>query len=149
MEEKIKGWKAAASAAAAVLTTLWGWFGWLMIAWIVCMALDVFTGMAVGIKKGEWSSKTAREGLGHKIGCVAAVAVSGILDMVVGQILKGLPQFELPFEYTVLLCPMVTVWYILTEAGSIIENAGDMGAPIPIWLKRAVASLREHVDEKG
>ena len=38
---------------------------------------------------------------------------------------------ELPFIYTVLLCPLVVIWYILTEVGSIIENAGALGTPIP------------------
>ncbi len=148
MEEKIRLWKGAVSAGAAVLTTLWGWFGWLIIAWVVCMALDVFTGMAVAAKGGRWSSRAAREGLWHKVGCVAAVTVAGILDLVVGELLTVLPQGTLPFSYTVFLCPLVVMWYLLTEAGSIIENAGAMGAPIPDWLRRAVAALREQLDER-
>lgn len=148
MEEKIRRWKGALSAGAAVLTTLWGWFGWLIIAWIVCMALDVFTGMAVAAKGGKWSSTAAREGLWHKAGCVAAVTVAGILDLVVGELLVVLPQGTLPFSYTVFLCPLVVMWYLLAEAGSIIENAGAMGAPIPDWLRRAVAALRERLDER-
>ena len=72
-----------------------------------------------------------------------------MLDLVVGQILTNLPGLELPFTYTVLLCPLVVVWYILTEAGSIIENAGEMGAPIPAWLSKAIEALRTKVDEAG
>ena len=48
-----------------------------------------------------------------------------------------------------LLCPLVVVWYILTEAGSIIENAGALGAPIPAWLTKMVASLGSSVDQAG
>ena len=37
-------------------------------------------------------------------------------------------------------------WYLLTEAGSIIENVGKMGAPIPSWLGFAVSILKKQVD---
>ena len=56
---------------------------------------------------------------------------------------------ELPFTYTVLLCPLVVIWYILTEAGSIIENAGALGAPIPAWLTKMIAALESKVDQAG
>lgn len=137
--------KAALSAALGLLTALWGWFGWLVIAWVVAMALDVFTGMGAGIKNGAWSSKIAREGLWHKVGCIAAVAIAGLLDLVIGQLLGNAGNL-LPFEYGVLLCPLVITWYILTEAGSIVENAGKMGAPIPSWLKKMIAALKDTVD---
>jgi len=148
MENRLKEFKAAVSGVIAVLTALWGWFGWLVVAWVACMALDIATGMAAGARQGQWSSKIAREGLWHKAGCVAAVVIAGVLDLVVGTILDGLPGAGLPFEYTVLLCPVTVVWYLLTEMGSIVENAGAMGAPIPTWLKRTLAALREQVDAR-
>lgn len=149
MEERISGLKLALSAVFGALTALWGWFGWLVIAWIICMCIDYATGSAAALKEGKWSSAVAREGIWHKIGCVAAVVIAGILDLVVGVILANIPGLELPFTYTVFLCPLVVVWYILTEAGSIIENAGTMGAPIPAWLRKAVAALRDQVDSAG
>ena len=144
--EALHRFKGAISALLAALTALWGWFGWLMAAWVVFMTMDVFTGMAAAAKKGEWASLKAREGLWHKAGCVAAVTVAGLLDLVVMAILGNLPTLRLPFEYTVFLCPLVVVWYILTEAGSIVENAGELGAPIPAWLRKAIASFRDRVD---
>lgn len=144
--ENVKKLKALATAAIAALTALWGWFGWLVAAWVACMALDIATGMAAGAKRGEWSSAKAREGLWHKAGCVTAVVVSGVLDLVVGELLGTLPGGALPFSYTVFLCPVMVAWYLLTEVGSIVENAGAMGAPIPGWLKRAIAALRDQVD---
>lgn len=137
--------KGAVSAALAVLTALWGWFGWLVVSWVVFMALDIFTGMAAAAKKGVWSSRAAWEGLWRKAGCVAAVTAAGLLDLVVMEILSKL-TIDLPFTYTVFLCPMVVVWYILTEAGSVIENAGALGAPIPQWLRKAIGAFRDQVD---
>ena len=149
MEQHVNGFKAAVTAILATLTALWGWFGWLVVAWIVCVGIDIATGFAAALKEGKWTSALAREGLWHKAGCVAAVTISGILDLVIGQIVGNLPGISLPFEYTVALCPLVVVWYTLTEMGSIVENAGAMGAPVPKWLSRALEALRDRVDENA
>ena len=147
--EQINGFKAALAALCAALTALWGWFGWVVVAWIGFMLIDYATGSAAALRAGEWSSKTARDGIWHKLGSVAAVIVAGILDVVIGHLLGNVPGVELPFTYTVLLSPLVVVWYILTEAGSIIENAGALGAPIPAWLKKMIAALEQKVDDTG
>ena len=147
--EHINSFKAALAALCAALTALWGWFGWVVVAWIGFMLIDYATGSAAALRAGEWSSKTARDGIWHKLGSVAAVIVAAVLDTVIGHLLGNVPGVELPFTYTVLLCPLVAVWYILTEAGSIIENAGALGAPIPAWLTKMVASLGSSVDHAG
>lgn len=149
MEDRVKWFKGALAAAGAALTALWGWFGWLVLAWGTSMVLDVLTGMAAGCARGEWRSQTAREGLWHKAGCIAAVTAAGVLDLVAGLLTRQLPPGTLPFPYTVFLCPLAVMWYLLTEVGSILENVGEMGAPIPSWLRRAVWALRDKVDEKG
>lgn len=146
MEERIRNFKRAAALLVGTLTALWGWFGWLALAWMGVMALDVCTGMAAGAKRGEWSSRTAREGLWHKAGCIAAVAAAGVLDLVVGMLVEQVGEGGLPFSYTVFLCPLSVGWYLLTEVGSILENVGRMGAPVPGWLRRMVEELREGVE---
>jgi len=149
MEERVKRLRAALSALVAALTALWGWFGWLILGWGAAMALDVLTGMAGACARGEWSSKTARQGLWHKAGSLAAVTAAGVLDLVLGLLGRTLPAEPLPFRYTVFLCPLTVVWYLLSEVGSVLENVGAMGAPIPGWLRRAVAELRDKTEEKG
>lgn len=148
MEQNVKAFKAALTAALGVLTALWGWFGWLLVAWIGAMALDVATGMAAALRAGQWSSRAARDGLWHKAGCVSAVTAAGVLDLVAGLLLGSLPADALPFSYTVLLCPLAVVWYLLTEMGSILENAGAMGAPIPGWLRKAIGELRDKLEDR-
>ena len=147
--EHINSFKAALTALCAALTALWGWFGWVVVAWIGFMLIDYATGSAAALRAGEWSSKTARDGIWHKLGSVAAVIVAAVLDTVIGHLLGNVPGVELPFTYTVLLCPLVVVWYILTEAGSIIENAGALGAPVPGWLRKMIAALEQKVDDAG
>ena len=41
------------------------------------------------------------------------------------------------------------VWYILTEAGSIIENAGALGAKIPGFLRKAIEALNDKGEGAG
>ena len=137
--DHINGFKAAVAAVLGCLTALWGWFGWLVVAWVACMLLDYATGTAAALKAGKWSCKAAREGLWHKVGAMAAVLVAAILDGVLGLI----------FDYTVFLTVLVLVWYILTELGSIVENAGRLGAPLPAWLSKAIAALESGVDSTG
>lgn len=53
---------------------------------------------------------------------------------------------ELPFTYGVLLGPLVIVWYVIGELGSLAEHAVAMGAPVPGWLLRLLAASRDAVD---
>ena len=84
--ERINGFKAAVAAVLGCLTALWGWFGWLVLTWVGCMLLDYITGSAAALRAGKWSSAAARDGLWHKLGAIAAVLVSVILDGVIGLI---------------------------------------------------------------
>ena len=144
--EHINTFKAAVAAVCAALTALWGWFGWVVVAWIGFMIIDYVTGSAAALRAGEWSSKSARDGIWHKLGSVVAVIVAAILDTVIGHLLGNVPGVDLPFTYTVLLCPLVVIWYILTEAGSIIENAGLMGVPIPAVVAKAIDILKQKAE---
>ena len=90
--DHINGFKAAVAAVLGCLTALWGWFGWLVVAWVACMLLDYATGTAAALKAGKWSCKAAREGLWHKVGAMAAVLVAAILDGVLGLILDSYPR---------------------------------------------------------
>lgn len=147
--EHINGIKATVVGVLGCLTALWGWFGWLVLAWVACMVLDYATGSAAALRAGEWSSKAARDGLWHKLGAIVAVLVAAILDGVIRLVLENVPALELPFEYTVFVSVLVLVWYILTELGSVVENAGALGAPVPAWLARMLAALESGVDRTG
>ena len=113
------------------------------------MALDYLTGSLAAAKEGEWSSGRAREGIWHKCGMIVVVAVSAGVDMLLALVLANLPLVELPFQYAGLVCPVVLVWYIVTELGSIAENGAGMGAPVPKWLVKLLAMSKSAVDGAG
>lgn len=147
--EHVNGIKGTITAVLAALTALWGWFGWFTLAWVACMVIDYATGSAAAMKMGEWSSRAAREGIWHKVGSMAAVIIAGILDLVVGLMVNHIPSITMVFTYTVFVCPLVMAWYILTEIGSVIENAGKLGAQIPPWLAKMVEALKGGVEVAG
>lgn len=145
--EHINAFKAAITAILAALTALWGWFGWLVFAWAACMLIDVITGVMVAAQCGEWSSPAMKEGIAKKAGCIFTALVALIFDALISLIIAQFPGITIPFEYSVLFCPLVIVWYILSEMGSIVENAGAMGAPVPTWLSKAIAVLGDTIDK--
>ena len=147
--ENINAWKAAVTAVLGALTALWGWFGWLVLGWVGLMVLDYITGSAAAAKDGQWSSKEARAGIWHKAGMVVVVVVAAGADMLIALVLVNLPVIQLPVAYRGLICPMVLVWYCITELGSIAENAVTMGAKVPGWLTKLLKASQTAVDEAG
>ena len=97
--------KAAVTALCAAFSAAFGWLGWLVLAWAVCMVIDWISGSAAGV---------------------------------LGVAVENLPV--LGIQYTVLILPVVLVWYIFTELGSIAENAAAMGAPVPEGLIKLLAA---------
>lgn len=122
--------KAAVVAAFGAFGAAFGWLGWLIVGWVGCVALDFITGCAAACKAGEWSSAVARAGIWHKAGMIVVVIVAGVADSVASVMLGNLPVV-LPFDYEVLILPVILLWYIFTELGSVAENAIKMGADVP------------------
>lgn len=55
---------------------------------------------------------------------------------------------QLPFDYDMLLTPVVLTWYIATELGSILENAAEMGVPVPPVLREVLEKVHKASDRK-
>lgn len=132
MENKLLEIKAAITAALAAVGLFLGWKGVLALAWALVMCIDYITGSAAAIKAKEWSSKVAREGIWHKLGMIVVVATVFIVDMIMAVSIPNIPLLNISWPDP--LCPLILVWYIFTEIGSIIENAGKMGAPVPAFF---------------
>ena len=130
--------KAAGIGAIGLWAALHGWLGWLVVLYAVCMMLDWVTGTVLAIKNGVWSSHKARQGLWHKCGSIIMIFVSVLTDILLGLTLNHISGLTLPFNYDMLLTPIVLFWYIVSELGSILENAEKMGAPIPPLLKNVL-----------
>ena len=75
---------------------------------------------------------------------IFAVAVAGIADVIMALLMGNIPG--LGIRWPGLTLPLVLAWYILTELGSILENAHKMGAAVPPWLTKLLKASREAVD---
>lgn len=143
--------KAFFTAIAAFGTALFGWVGWIVVVWLCALVLDYITGSAAAAKNGEWSSKKAREGLWHKLGSIAAVLVAALSDIALSVIIDGVGAQAIADWLggsMTFITPVVCIWYIITEAGSILENADKLGARIPKFLSKRLEKLKDTVEEK-
>ena len=92
-----------------------------------------------------WSSRKGAIGIAKKVAYLFVIAVAMVIDYVIIQTSSVLGA-SLP---NTMLSLLVTVWYLLNEALSITENAGRMGAPVPEWLAKYIAVLKNKIDSKG
>ena len=76
---------------------------------------------------------------------IAVVLVAALSDAVLSIVLANVPALQI--AYSCLLTPLVLVWYIFTELGSIAENAASMGAPVPAWLVKMLAAAKKAADD--
>ena len=138
--------KAAVAALCGAFTAAFGWLGWLVLAWAACMALDWLSGSAAAASRGEWSSAAARSGLWHTAGLLVVVSVAALTDAVLSIAVANLPG--LGITYQSLILPVVLVWYIFTELGSIAENAAHMGADVPDGLLKLLAAGKKAAERQ-
>ncbi|MBQ2028075.1 MAG: phage holin family protein [Clostridia bacterium] len=151
MKEKV--FQCIAAAVGAVVGFFTGLPPVLLIMLII-MSLDYATGIICGLmgksrktEHGGLSSKAALEGLLRKLMLLAIVALAYLLDWAV---MAGAGvEFAAVSSATCL-------WFIASEGISVVENAADMGVPIPQIIKNALEIMRgkggegkpatEHVD---
>ena len=85
-------------------------------------------------------------GIRKRAVAVLVVLVAGIADIVLAVACENL---HLGITYTGLLLPLVLTWYIITELGSILENAVKLGASVPDWLTKMLKVSLGTVDKLG
>ena len=141
--------KVAIVAAGGVFASFLGWRLGLLLALVVLMGADYLSGSWAARQNGTWKSEMAREGLGHKGGMALVIGVCAMTDLVMLLVFKEIQGEVIPFDWPVVLFPIMTFWYILTETGSIIENAIKLGAKVPAWLPKILDATLKAVDAVG
>lgn len=100
------------------------------------MIADYLTGIAKAYVKHELSSKVGIKGIVKKLAYLVMVAVGMTCDYLIAL---GLPKAELPFDFCVGM--LVTVWLIINELISILENLSMLDVPIPEFLRKVIEKL--------
>lgn len=146
MNENMLTMKTAIVAGFTALGAFLGWKGIMLVAWVLVMAIDYITGTLAACKAGEWSSGVAREGLWHKGGMIAVVLVAAITDWIMVVVAAYVP---IGIQWPGIIMPLVLAWYIITELGSILENAVKMGGNVPGWLVKLLKASANLVEAAG
>ena len=149
MNDNLVAVKTAIVACFGALCSFLGWRMLMLLVWVLLMCLDYISGTLAARQNGTWKSEMARAGIGQKAGMVFVVIVSILADFVIMVACDNLPHEVFAFNWPMAIFPMVTMWYILTEIGSIIENAIEMGANVPGWLPKLLNATIHVVDHAG
>ena len=147
MQETIVTAKAAIAAFFAAVGAFLGWKGVMAVVWAALMAMDWITGTLAARKSGSWKSSAARDGALHKIGSVVVTVTALLADLLIGVMIENIPVLDIAWRE--ILGPLVLAWYIVTELGSILENAVKLGAAVPRWIVRIFDATLKMVDTAG
>ena len=124
-----------AGAVGAVLGFMYGEVTGLFWALIAFMATDYITGVIVAAVNKQLSSEVGFRGLAKKLMILVFVSLGHIADM---YVLGGTP----------VAMSAVMPFYIANEGLSIIENAGNLGLPVPKKLKDIMVQLKKESEEE-
>lgn len=113
---------------------------------IITMLIDYISGMSKAYINGEWSSKVGFKGIVKKLGYIGVVIVAAVMDWVIYSGLKGV-GISIGMSYYLGL--IVTIWLLINECISILENLGSIGVPLPGFLIKGIKKLQKGIEDKG
>lgn len=134
---------------AAVIGAVAAYFNVLLIPLIVLLAvmiIDYITGMAEAYTNKTINSRIGIVGIVKKVLYFALVAVGIVADYL---ITSALVQIHINFEMNYCIGMIVTIWLIINELISILENLGEMGIPLPGFLIKIVKRLKNTIDKEA
>lgn len=127
--------KTAAAVICGAASFLWGKADGMIYALLAFVTIDYITGVLVAVARKQLSSEVGARGLAKKGLILAVVAVAHILD---SQMLGG----------TSVCRSAVIGYYIANEGISILENAGNLGVPLPKRLLKVLEQLRDNENKE-
>lgn len=127
--------KSAIVAIGAAIGIFIGRADGLLITLIILAVADYVTGVVSAAVQKKLSSQVGFIGIAKKLFMFALVGVGNLVDV---NVLGG----------SAVLRSAIICFYIANEALSIIENAGELGLPIPTKLKELMEQLRSKNDGK-
>ncbi len=128
MEDMIEHIRLILAFVGGILGCIFGGFNSLIYALTAFVAIDYITGVLLAIRDKKISSEVGYKGIVRKFLIFLIVSMGNIMDNYVlgtGSTLRTL----------------VIMFYLANEGISILENAGQLGLPIPKKLREAIEKL--------
>lgn len=123
-----------AGTIGAVLGFMYGEVTGLFWALVAFMVLDYISGILAAISVRKLSSKVGFKGIAKKLLILVFVSVGHITDT---YVLGGVP----------VAMTAVILFYIANEGISIVENATELGLPVPQKIKNVLEQIKNKSGE--
>lgn len=116
--------------SGAIIGFMFGEVTGVLIALVFFMAVDYVTGLIKAYDKHELSSQIGFKGIFKKVIILCLVSVAHMIDLhVIGT--------------NSVVMSATTMFYIANEGISILENAADLGIPLPPPLIKALKQISD------
>lgn len=135
------------TAASLLGTSLFLYFQKIAVPLIVlfcAVVIDYVTGLLGAYIHRELSSEKGWKGILKKIAYFAAVCVGCGVDYLLTAF-GGM--FGVTFKTSLAVGVLVTMWLIINESISILENLVKIGVPLPAFLEKTVKRLKVTMEE--
>lgn len=116
-----------------------------LIVLIIVMVSDYITGLGGAYVTGQLNSRIGVKGIIKKVGYLALVAVGMVADYLISS---ALGQVGIHIDLGYCIGMIVTIWLIINELISILENLAEIGTPLPNFLINLIKKLKNTVDDK-
>lgn len=117
-----------------------------LIVLTIVMLIDYITGMLSAYVNAELSSRKGIVGILKKISYFSLVCVGIAIDYI---LYSALSQIGIQSDVTMFFGLTVTVWLIINELISILENLSKLDVPIPKFLTSVIKKLKTTVEDKS
>ncbi|WZX99665.1 phage holin family protein [Bacillus sp. FSL W7-1360] len=101
---------------------------------LLLMVIDVVTGILKAIQNKELRSRVSLIGYARKIGIFGIIILANVIDVAL--------------ELNGMVVTATVVFYLLNEALSIVENAAQIGLPIPTIIKDKLRDFEKEEEER-
>ena len=117
-----------------------------VVVLFLVMVVDYVSGMGRAWARRELCSRIGVLGIVKKVAYLLAVVVAIVADWVV-QTAAG--QIGVDFGGFFYFGLLVTIWLILNECISILENISEIGVPLPAFLVTLIQKLKKTTEARG
>ena len=133
-------------AAFATVNSMLGELALPFYCLLVTNIVDYTTGIMAAVCRGERvCSDVGFRGIAKKVCMWLLVLAGSIVDFIVVQMGHTM---RIEFGVDCLVALAVIFWLLANELISIMENIGDIGTPLPPFLKRIVELVKDKTEEK-
>lgn len=130
----------AISVVGAFIVGIIGGYDAIFSMLLVLVFADVITGFIHACYNKEISSKVLRRGLVNKVLYILLIWIGVLADRVLYEMTGSYITIA---EKTFLIRDAIVIYLILEELISVLENAANIGLPVPAWLR----SILQQVDD--